>query len=292
MRTSAVVGIWVVGIWVVVTAATASLGAGCDVGSVAAEATDAAPAAPDARPPLVVDESRKICDGSDGLRFAIRTSSGFLPPEVAYELGSFLFVDGHCHFWVPAPSYWSGLLRTGVLDAAQEAELASTTYFQSWASLDEPLVCITPPPTDGDTTWLTDGTIIVSCPYCESNVRPELSATCQASFDLRTTLADAGAPLDGPVRVRVTDGFDGALDEVDWPLAQDPAELVAASAAAAIEIDDLDTAAALRALIVARVAADPHFAGALPVRTGDGRHFRLDLRDLLPFEDGVGHVLF
>src|SRR4051812_23194285 len=75
---------------------------GCDVdGSGVTMGADAAP--PDATP-VPVDPSRKICDGSDGLRFAYQVGGGFQPgpPEnLFFEPGSsFLYIDGHCHYWV------------------------------------------------------------------------------------------------------------------------------------------------------------------------------------------------
>jgi hypothetical protein len=52
---------------------------------------------------------RRICDGSQGIRFMYRVEGDVSrEPAVAsilYELGSdFLFVDGTCHFFVMAPS--------------------------------------------------------------------------------------------------------------------------------------------------------------------------------------------
>src|SRR4051812_39044772 len=66
---------------------------------VAADATGDADTAADAAP------TRRICDGSDGIRLAY--SIPVQPMRVLaftaelYDVGtSFLYVDGHCHYWV------------------------------------------------------------------------------------------------------------------------------------------------------------------------------------------------
>jgi hypothetical protein len=280
--------------------AVATLG-GCDDGGGAGVTIrpDAAPdaALPDAAPPLPVDSSRKLCDGSDGLRLAYGVGGAFRPPAPAdlfFEPGSsFLYVDGHCHFWVESVDKYEGATHEGVLDAEVELRLTAVTHFQSWPSMVGPYTCSEPPPADAGGGHFEDGTLRPSCPPCPSDAPEELLYACENILTMRRQLWAAGAPMDGPVRLYVeAAGGAAPADEADWPLARGLDEVAAATAAQPLVITDAADAAALRALREASQAAHVD-DGAIAVRSPGGQHYLLHVRDVLPFEDAVtGRVEF
>jgi hypothetical protein len=249
----------------------------------------------DARVP--VDASRKICDGSEGLRFAYQLRGGFLTPrpyDLFYEPGvRFLFIDGRCHFWVSPVDLSEAPFHEGVLDAALEARVTSATHFQSWASLVGPYACTDDPPTDAGDAIFEDGTQRVTCSPCPTDAPAELAETCDAPDDLERDLWALSTPMDGPVRIYLNDGDVARDDEVAWPLARDLDEVVAATVEWPLVIADAADADALRALKRKHDADFPDLAGAVPVRGANDRHFLLHVRDVLPFEDPMtGQVDF
>jgi hypothetical protein len=245
---------------------------------------------------VAIDSSRAICDGSNGLRFAYRVSGGFIlgPPANLFDgLGNpFFFVDGHCRYWTTGA--YGAPVHTGMLDAAGEAALTSATHFQSWAYMLGPYNCLQPPPTDGSSAHFSDGTLYPYCPQCAGDQPAEVDAMCLTPRTLMPELWTAGAPLDGPVRLYLQAiGTDARVDELAWPLARDPAQLAIATAQTPFNLDDPNDASALRTLQQAHDAAFPGQIGAgIPVRAADGQRYQLHFRDVLPFEDAAGQVIF
>src|SRR5437868_3421872 len=84
--------------------------------------------------PTLSSHARRICDGSDTIRLAYKLDGGngqIEPFTVAIvEVGwQFLYVDGHCHYWVQRPDVGDGDVdpsgqlapfREGVLTPDQE----------------------------------------------------------------------------------------------------------------------------------------------------------------------------
>jgi prepilin-type processing-associated H-X9-DG protein len=245
-------------------------------------------------PRLAVDSTRTLCDGSDGLRLAVRFMGGLLPPPPAnlfYEPGAdYLFVDGHCRYWTIDPERLESPTHTGILDEAAAARVAALTHFQSWPYLLGPYTCTQGPPPDAGYFTVSDGTLHPVCPPCPSDAPPETDEMCSASFTLAEELF-RGGPMDGPVRLYVQEVPLAGEREADWPLARDLGEVVAATQEAPLTIEDLADAAALRAMKAFSDQEHPE-RGYVAVRGTDGGHYRVHLRDVLPFEDAEGHVVF
>ncbi len=276
---------------------------GCGLSSMVPTGADGPPdAGPDAGPPpdaAPVFADRRICDGSDGLRFAYRRFIGFALPapyRIFSELGGpFLYIDGHCHYWVSDAHAISADqdIRTGVLDAASEERIAQATHFASWPALENAFTCTEQPPLDGGGTFFSDGSFRPMCPYCVSEAVSELVEMCGGATDaLQAQLFAQGQPLDGPVRLFMsTQSVASEPGRVDWPLASDPAAIAAATTQVTLRIDDLADARVLRALRASHHAAFPIFE-SIPVRDGAGQLYQLFLREVLPFENDEGLVIF
>ncbi len=165
---------------------------------------------------------RRICDGSDGIRFAIQVqvASGRVNAftAVLYELGyGFVYIDGHCHYWMQQPSLptddfltWRSY-REGVLTSQQEMTLHDAVAYDDFTKAPH---CADTTVSDGSPVLLWDGERIHAC-----NGNPQVDA----DWPMRAELFEQGVPLDGPVRVVV--GETPVPDDAtlySWPLSTSP----------------------------------------------------------------------
>jgi hypothetical protein len=210
--------------WVAVAvgALACSAGAPHELARDAAGAEAAAEVAVEAPPP------RRICDGSDGIRFVFRAPVDLqLAPEyeaVVDELGfDFLYVDGHCHYWVmqindaaAGPLVMPFAVREGDLDAEAEQSV------HDWLSYDD----VDAMPCDdltGRTIWETgtpmeiwDGERLHTC--ANGWIRGYDYLLRYALYKRATEVVTPG------VRIEVGKAtLAPNLPELTWPLATPPA---------------------------------------------------------------------
>jgi hypothetical protein len=235
---------------------------------------------------------RRICDGSDGIRFAMGYGGGgqaFPYTSVLSELGyDFLYVDGSCHYWVHQPLsvvdeyYLWRPYREGVLTPADEQRLHELVSYDG-ASTD---TCA--PRTgvfDAGAAFLWDGGELRSC----------ADDVYEASGPLRAELFGAATAVTGPMRIQVgKDSYPEAPVVYDWPLAT-PIDQFAIEygETRSFRIDGVLGATALRALrdraIAASEASSQYFVGVIAVRSSDGNQsYFMSLRDELPFSGADG----
>ena len=68
----------------------------------------------------------KVCDGSDQIRFGFHSGGGFVDSSYVFLFpygGEFLYIDGHCDFWLAAYTDAAGSIIHGHLDEAAAAEV-------------------------------------------------------------------------------------------------------------------------------------------------------------------------
>jgi hypothetical protein len=164
--------------------------------------------------------SEPICDGSDGLRLAYRTTAPQVwrvpsTLKVRWEPGiSFLYVDGRCRFWVrPDDGYdetadtgisrdWYVETREGVLTAEEADALGRDLGYGDWGGLDREVfdgARVTEPP---HTEMWADGQYfrcVGPLGDCGSEVPTTLVQRAEAWAD---RLYDRAAPMTGPIRGR------------------------------------------------------------------------------------------
>ncbi len=237
---------------------------------------------------------QRLCDGSSHLTFATLTAGGNLNgvPRVAAEVGwSFLLIDGQCRYW--AMSGPEGEVRTGTLDADEEAEISEAFLLGHWDEL-----------AGQENEGCADA------PYDYFRFHDDMRGAVCWTHELTEAvpawherLFDAGTPLDGAVRCTLADATESAwamtMPEIglSWSLAEDPAAL----AVGRMEDENSDVeprvatgedAAALRALRASYAENQPA-SGLGPwlrvpvVHEEDGaeaRYIDLALRDVSPFE--------
>jgi hypothetical protein len=179
-----------------------------------------------AGPPLVgnadaASRGRRICDGSDDVRLAYELGGGgtMEPYTIAVvELGwEFLYVDGHCHYWVQRPDVRdvdpSGQLapfREGVLTPDQEASLRAATWYDDFAHA-APKCPDSSGVSDAGTELFWDGAAVYSC-YGGFGFGQ--------GWPLQSELWAAGTPMGGALRIEV--GQSSVPDDQPtyaWPLA-------------------------------------------------------------------------
>lgn len=205
---------------------------------------------------------------------------------VLFDLGvDFLYVDGHCHYWVQEPgstndpfSAWRAY-REGTLSPVQESALHDAVSYDDFAR--GAARCPDRSGTfDGSTTVVWDGASVSTCYGGFSGVDPD--------WPMRMALYQAATPMKAGVRIMVG-RQDAAKDfpVYHWPLAQPPSAYETEytrglKLGQSVLITSAADAAALRALreqALADVATTP-FAGEILL---DPRGWALSLRDDLPF---------
>jgi hypothetical protein len=258
-------------------------------------------AAPDTSADAVTDADttgdtappRRICDGTDGIRLAfwipVQATRVLAFTAELYDLGAdFLYVDGHCHYWVQEPDTAPHVVwrpyREGVLTAAQEAALHDTVSYDDFAAGAPP--CKGPLASDQSPERVWDGIEVYSC-----------NGILQAPADwpMRDALSASAAPLTGAMRVMV--GSQSTLDNTPiypWPLAGTPAsyeiEYQASMAfGQSTLVTDATEVAALRALrdraIADALVAPGYFYNIIYVEPKDTV---ISMRDDVPFANQPG----
>jgi hypothetical protein len=242
----------------------------------------------DAAPP------RRICDGSAGIRLAYRDSinSGMEPPftAVLYDLGAdFLYVDGHCHYWVGSPlrltatqdnPYYAWRpYREGVLTDDQERRLHDAVSYDDFR-VSGP-ACPSSAPADASVIQLWDGLTVHSCRGGPTGVAGD--------WPMRVELYGSGLPMTGAMRVEVgQEPVPPGEKLYPWPLASGPATYAIAysrsmSVGQSTLISEPSDVAALRTLreqMLTDQAATDYFPGIILV---EPEGYVLALRDDLPF---------
>jgi hypothetical protein len=254
-------------------------------------------------PPLPVDASRKLCDGSPSLRLAVQGMAGDLLPNgeaVWFENGAhFLFVDGTCRYWVqlhPAQG-----LRVGQLDREQEEVLTRSLLYRSWAAL----AGTWPGPAgtyDAGSYVFWDAQYTVTCDStCNTPQTPkalrELVVGGYVDSMLQSLWQQGEKLQEGSMRLVVVPGVVSYQDPFDWPLAQS-VESFASEPSAQVEYGEsrlvVDAADVLELReLRAHYDASPapqSTSGKIPLLGAGGVIYGLFLRDTLPFEDGKGLV--
>jgi hypothetical protein len=199
-------------------------GSGGYTGEGGADAVDSA------APPL------EICDGSPGLRLAsglVRCGGWDEPGQLFIrELGwRYLFVNGQCHYWAwwtrDAPHNRWYPTREGQLSPEDAAALASDVRYSSWDELvpwpySDCSDCCTHVLHDQTRAFRCYGNCGVSLAQGDDLLKAqEAFAAIQAAWDWTARLYDAGTPVDGPMRILVTElGLPDTVTSVPWPLAE------------------------------------------------------------------------
>jgi len=239
---------------------------------------------------------RRICDGSDDIRLAhwFPVDPTRVPAFTAelYELGTeFLYVDGHCHYWMQEPvatdrfANWRPY-REGQLTAAQETALHDAVSYDDFTAGAPP--CMGPLSEDGSPERLWDGRTVYSC-------NGILQAP--AGWPMRIELAATTAPMTGPMRVMVGQESVGPGAPIyPWPLAGAPADYEIDYTASmdfglSTLVTDATEVAALRSLrdraIAEGIASPGYFYDAIYVVPGGTV---ISMRDEVPFANQPGGV--
>ena len=241
---------------------------------------------------------RRICDGSDDIRLAwvIPGNPGREPSFTAtlFELGfSFLYVDGHCHYWVSEPSNDDNFaswrpFREGKLGEAQEAVLHDSVSYDDFAH--HAPACVGPLALDGDPTEVWDG---LRVSVCNGGVQ------VPNDWPGRAELYAGGKDMSGPMRFEVGKDYVPDNPKVDnlkiypWPLAKPPSyyeidESVSTSFGHSVLITDPEDAAALRALRAQAVAdaeaTKAFWSGKIFV---EPKGYVMSIRDDVPFANAT-----
>jgi hypothetical protein len=235
--------------------------------------------------------SRRICDGSDGIRLAYWVGGGGQQAAytaVLHELGyEFLYVDGHCHYWVRDPGGSPGppnpdLLpfREGDLTSAQESILHDLVSYDDFARSAPACPPANSGVFDASTAVLWDGVKRHDC-YAGWHV--------DAAWPMRSELFSSGSPMTGPMRVEV--GQDSVADSATiypWPLIAPIAgyEVPVAkswSAGQSVLVSDPTDAGALRHLRDQAVANTNYPQSSQSTICVQPRGYVMAMREDLPF---------
>lgn len=235
-------------------------------------------------------DERRICDGSAGIRLALGSWIGGMPypyTSVLSELGyDFLYVDGNCRYWAHAPQsaadeyhLWRPY-REGTLTPADERRLHDAVSYDGPQAACPPKITVP----DASQTFLWDGREFRSC--ADDGV--------DGSRPLRAELYAAATAVTGPMRIQVGENFYSDLDApvfYEWPLGTSIDQFVLDSGEVrSFRVDDLEAAAALRALREQAIAAAKLSSGSLlviAIGSPEGRYF-MAVRDELPFVGADG----
>ena len=230
-----------------------------------------------------------LCDGSSSLRFAGTNAGGNLTgvPRVAAEVGwSFLLIDGECRYWTMTDP--DGPIRTGTLDATEEAEFSDALRLGDWSADDAKTGgCVDAGSTRlrFDDTWVT-----ISCVSTDLTI---------GYSDWLEMLYEAGERATGELRYTVSDASEEAWvvgNTTDiaspWPLEGAPSDLLERGEDESAEpaIASADEAEALRdardayAALGASTGPWLRVPMVLEAAGADPRYFDVAMRDVTPFE--------
>jgi hypothetical protein len=264
--------------------------------AVACARTEALPPGSDAAAaPVDVAPARVLCDGSAGPRLVYANRGGFVSQEFRFYSAyghEFFVITGDCRFWAGA-DYLKGI-RTGTLDAAAAATVASQLHHADFASLPASSGMDCP---DASVRTLGDGARAVDCHCtCPQDGPPAVREVFTNLSDVLSRLLAAPA-AELPIRVMAypRDGKPGPTDPVlAWPLPWSPAEGVPAmlptpdSGKLVTAPEELTALRALRMMAVQKM-----MFGGLPVETAAKQEFVVYPRDEAPTAvvqalDGLG----
>lgn len=235
----------------------------------------------------LVNDERRICDGSPGIRLAMGYGGGGQPfpyTSVLSELGyDFLYVDGSCHYWAHQPLsvadeyYLWRPYREGVLTPADEQRLhdaVSDGHLQADSCAPRRAV------PDAGAAFLWHGSGLRSC----------ADDIFDATGPLRAELYDAATAVTGPIRLQIgNDSYSASPVLYDWPLATPIDQFVIEyGETRSFRIDDVAAATALRSLreraIEDSEASSRPFPGVISIRSSEANEiYFMSLRDELPF---------
>lgn len=212
------------------------------------------------------------------------SQDAFENPFLARYGSRFAFIDGHCRYYASRDATQG--VSSGQLSPAQAAQLADEI---GWAKLEQYSAfadgtsC-----TDGGGSVVSAGTLAFYCDCaCDDDAPTGLADAIAASGKWTKTLADQGAPLDGPVRVLALETGVPQDQAQPWLLSRDLAEFVSATTdpafwtATGLLVEDSADAAALRQLRANAVDAFFHLSQPVYVWSGD-LTAQLFIRDELP----------
>jgi hypothetical protein len=223
-------------------------------------------------------EWRRICDGSLGLKLAVRlVGHEQVPTEIGHELGSeSLYIRGDCRYWASAPAMSSlpdwQVTRTGLLTAEREEQLSRALHYARWGELAG--LYLGPGNPGGYEIQYSDSVSTIRCELgCTSDVDApdELMALTAVARDWSRRLWDEGEPLgaEDPLRVDIlrVELPEPVVDNHcarEWPFSFDPTPLARGmndSLLSSRLLADGASAAELRAL------REQHLSGAVPPGT-------------------------
>jgi hypothetical protein len=211
---------------------------------------------------------------------------------VLFEMGlDFLYVDGHCHYWVQGPpadtanptvGYYIGIYqpyREGGLTVEQEQSLHDAVGYDDFAASGP--TCPTTSVSDPTAIELWDGKRVHVC-----FGRP---AGVDVYWPMRLELFNRGTPMNGDLRIEV--GRESVPDGrtiYPWPLAAPPmdyavSDLQSTTSGRSTLISDPQDKAALRSLreeLLTELSTSGYFFGIILV---EPKGYVLALRDHLPF---------
>lgn len=245
------------------------------------------------------DASRRICDGSPGVKAAVQVVGGHLAPDeiLRTENGhSFFIIDGTCRYVVKTTS--RGEVRTGVLTEAEEEALATKLGYRAWSEFNGDWT-ENEGWHDGSTLLLWDHQHEASCYVtCRDSAPPELRELSETRTEFLESYWERGTPYVGEaVRLLVVNHSRTQQEPYAWPLAPRPftdfmrAENLAVEGGMSFEVSGPD-ADALRTIQSHFLANAPEIERPrpIPIEDTDGNHAGLLLREALPWEDAQGLV--
>lgn len=250
-----------------------------------------------------------LCDGSDDIRLAYRTSGGGnvapgrkLMSDNGY---SFLYLDGQCRYWAfprgddgTSDSVWSEVV-TGVLSAEQEEQLKEEISVVDWQRWDQETFR-EDSLSDGATALFWTPDAVFSC-YgdCQNGARNDIRSNVRSWIE---KLAEQGEPVDGEVRVLAVTMPESVVNQ-DRPHPVQPAP--AGLDLGAHAFDEGEHYCVGDGVLVSGEAAEAlrryrreythgehgdFWYSYLPIEADDGKQYMVYMRDVMPIEDSDGIV--
>lgn len=228
-----------------------------------------------------------ICDGSDTMRLGITSAGGFVAITYLFTNpygNAYLFVDGHCHYYVSVD--YMGGFATGTLSPAEAEQLALDIGWEriaAWSSYHD-AVC----PDAGSRVITRVGVAATCICQCKDKGPAGLADAMQHALDWANALAARGELSSGPISAVAQAQIRPSGHELAWslqrPLAsipglvQQPSSGVTNSA----RFDAANDLTALRSLR-SEAVAQQMYTQFVPV-IDQGTAYLLFARDDLPDE--------
>ncbi len=248
-----------------------------------------------------------VCDGSTDLRLLVTsmTQATRLNPgdRVLFENGSYILVDGQCHYWVMSAALEWAELRTGTLGPDEAASLFQDLHFGCWHDLQGGYPA-GPGTFDADDILFTDGTNRVLCEGgCGGASVPTVVAEMRdANRSWNQRLWQEGTAVGGDMRgvIYETDRPDPEhYDWSAWPVTNMTiADIAVHTPLDVANLDYGDGVLFTADTDALRQVRQEYTSGAhgpwshydfLPIVDGTGTHYyELYVRDTSPFENARG----